>query len=135
MFLISGGKEMSLFVKCPLFSRSRYHRLKCLNIKENNSSPLSFCPQQKPSFGYLLVCCRNYACSVIYFYIAATFYPDSCRNGTYAILLHTLVSPSLPHPRNLLNLLTNFNQLISQRKSSSCKLCKNNLPGSALTEG
>lgn len=70
---------------------------------------------------------RNYPCSVIYFYIAATFFPDSCRNEAYAILLRALVSSSLPHPWNLLNLLTNFNPLISQRKSSSYKLCENNL--------
>lgn len=135
MFLISERKEIILCMKCPHFSRSRYHWLKCLSTKENYSSALSFCPQQKLSFGQLLVFCRIYSCLVTYFYIAATFYPDSCRNKAYAILLRTLLSPSLPHPQNLLNLLTNFNQLISQRKTSSHKLYEDNLPGSALKEG
>lgn len=122
-------------MKCPHFSRRRYRRLKYLNSKGNGNSPLSFYPRQKQSFGQLLVFRRNYTCLVIYFYIAATFYPDSCRNEAYAILLRMSVSPSLPHPQHLLNLLTNFNQLTSQRKSSSYMLCENNLPDSALTEG
>lgn len=64
---------------------------------------------------------------LFFFILLQLFFPDSCRNEAYAILLCALVSSSLPHPRNLLNLLANFNPLISQRKSSSYKLCENNL--------